>query len=72
MYKAQQCDSNPVLLSGSGGTVYFADSSFVSPGWSTNYSASYLWDFRDGFTSTQKIHVIPLVIFQILLQVTLS
>ena len=52
--QAQQCDSNPVLLSGSGGTVYFADSSFVSPGWSTNYSASYLWDFRDGFTSTQK------------------
>ena len=37
-----------------GGTVNFADSSTVSSGWSTNYSVSYLWDFRDGTTSTQQ------------------
>ena len=49
-----QCNSNPYINSGSGGTVYFADSSTITPGWSTNYSVSYLWDFRDGFTSTQQ------------------
>ena len=50
-----QCNSNPYLVpgSGGGGTVYFADSSTITPGWSTNYSVSYLWDFKDGFTSTQ-------------------
>ena len=49
-----QCTSNPYLSSGSGGTVYFSDSSTVSPNFSTNYSVSYLWDFGDGFTSTQQ------------------
>ena len=50
-----QCTSNPYLSSGgSGGTVYFSDSSNVSPNFSTNYSVSYLWDFGDGFTSTQQ------------------
>ena len=51
-----QCNSNPYLGSGSGGggTVYFSDSSTITPGWSTNYSVSYLWDFRDGTTSTQQ------------------
>ena len=49
-----QCNSNPYINSGSGGTVYFADSSTITPGWSTNYSVSYLWDFRDGFISTQQ------------------
>ena len=50
-----QCDSNPYLLPGSsGGTVYFSDTSTITSGWSTNYSVSYLWDFRDGFTSTQQ------------------
>jgi len=50
-----QCNSNPYLSSGgSGGTVYFSDSSSVSPNFSTNYSVSYLWDFGDGFTSTQQ------------------
>ena len=37
-----------------GGTVYFLDSSSIDSSWSTNYSVSYLWDFRDGFTSTQQ------------------
>ena len=32
-----QCNSNPYINSGSGGTVYFADSSTITPGWSTNY-----------------------------------
>ena len=49
-----QCNSNPYLSSGSGGTVYFSDSSSIDSSWSTNYSVSYLWDFRDGFTSTQQ------------------
>ena len=49
-----QCNSNPYLSSGSGGTVYFSDSSTVSSSFSTNYSVSYLWDFGDGFTSTQQ------------------
>jgi len=49
-----QCTSNPYLSSGSGGTVYFSDSSSVSSSFSTNYSVSYLWDFGDGFTSTQQ------------------
>ena len=49
-----QCNSNPYISSGSGGTVYFLDSSNVSPNFSTNYSVSYLWDFGDGFTSTQQ------------------
>ena len=50
-----QCNSNPYLTTGgSGGTVNFADSSTVSSGWSTNYSVSYLWDFRDGSVSTQQ------------------
>ena len=51
-----QCTSNPYLApgSGGGGTVYLTDSSTITPGWSTNYSVSYLWDFRDGFTSTQQ------------------
>ena len=50
-----QCNSNPYLSAGgSGGTVYFSDSSSVTPGWSTNYSLSYLWDFGDGTTSTQQ------------------
>ena len=51
-----QCTSNPYLVpgSGGGGTVYLTDSSTITPGWSTNYSVSYLWDFRDGTTSTQQ------------------
>ena len=50
-----QCNSNPYLSSGGGGgTVYFSDSSSVSSSFSTNYSVSYLWDFGDGFTSTQQ------------------
>ena len=50
-----QCNSNPYLGSGGGGgTVYFLDSSSIDSSWSTNYSVSYLWDFRDGFTSTQQ------------------
>ena len=49
-----QCNSNPYISSGSGGTVYFLDSSNVSPNFSTNYSVSYLWNFGDGFTSTQQ------------------
>ena len=52
--QAQQCNSNPILVSGSGGTVNFADSSTINSGWSTNYSVSYLWDFRDGSVSTQQ------------------
>ena len=49
-----QCTSNPYLSSVSGGTVYFSDSSTVSSSFSTNYSVSYLWNFGDGFTSTQQ------------------
>ena len=51
-----QCNSNPYLVpgTGGGGTVYLTDSSTITPGWSTNYSVSYLWDFRDGTTSTQQ------------------
>ena len=49
-----QCTSNPYLSSVSGGTVYFSDSSSVSSSFSTNYSVSYLWNFGDGFTSTQQ------------------
>ena len=49
-----QCNSNPYLSSVSGGTVYFSDSSTVSSSFSTNYSVSYLWNFGDGFTSTQQ------------------
>ncbi len=50
-----QCNSNPYLSAGSsGGTVNFADSSTILSGWSTNFSVSYLWDFRDGTTSTQQ------------------
>jgi len=51
-----QCNSNPYQVPGfgGGGTVNFSDSSTITPGWSTNYSVSYLWDFRDGFTSTQQ------------------
>ena len=43
-----------MLVHQRGGTVNFADSSTILSGWSTNFSVSYLWDFRDGFTSTQK------------------
>ena len=49
-----QCNSNPISDNGGSGTLNFSDSSSVSPGWSTNYSVSYLWDFRDGTTSTQQ------------------
>tara|TARA_B100001939_G_scaffold1725_1_gene1628 strand:- start:1400 stop:2470 length:1071 start_codon:yes stop_codon:yes gene_type:complete len=35
-----------------GPTTYFTDLSFITQGWSTNYSVSYLWDFGDGNTST--------------------
>ena len=49
-----QCNSNPISDNGGSGTLNFSDSSSVSPGWSTNYSASYLWDFGDGTTSIQQ------------------
>ena len=50
-----QCSSFPYLTSGGGGgTLYFSDSSSVTSGWSTNYSVSYQWDFKDGFTSNQQ------------------
>ena len=49
-----QCNSNPISDNGGSGTLNFSDSSSVTPGWSTNYSVSYLWDFGDGTTSTQQ------------------
>ena len=49
-----QCNSNPISDNGASGTVNFSDSSSVTPGWSTNYSVSYLWAFGDGTTSTQQ------------------
>jgi len=49
-----QCNSNPISSNGASGTIYFSDSSSVTTGWSTNYSVSYLWDFGDGFTSSQQ------------------
>ena len=49
-----QCNSNPISDNGASGTVNFSDSSTVSPNFSLNYSVSYLWDFGDGFTSTQQ------------------
>ena len=49
-----QCNSNPYLVSGSGGTLLLSDSSSISTGSSTNYSVSYLWDFGDGFISNQQ------------------
>lgn len=49
-----QCSSNPISDNGGSGTLNFSDSSSVSPGWSTNYSVSYLWDFGDGASSIQQ------------------
>jgi len=49
-----QCNSNPYLVSGWGGTLLLSDSSSISTGSSTNYSVSYLWDFGDGFISNQQ------------------
>jgi hypothetical protein len=49
-----QCNSNPISNNGASGTINFSDSSTVSNSFSTNYSVSYLWDFGDGFTSTQQ------------------
>ena len=49
-----QCNSNPYLLSGWGGTLFLSDSSSIDTSWSTNYSVSYLWDFGDGIVSTQQ------------------
>ena len=49
-----QCNSNPISDNGGSGTVNFSDSSTVSNSFSLNYSVSYLWDFGDGFTSTQQ------------------
>tara|TARA_B100000575_G_C23109026_1_gene640441 strand:+ start:240 stop:1772 length:1533 start_codon:yes stop_codon:yes gene_type:complete len=49
-----QCNSNPISDNGGSGTLNFSDSSSVSPGWSLNYSVSYLWDFGDGTTSNQQ------------------
>jgi|TARA_B110000259_G_scaffold448_1_gene634 hypothetical protein len=49
-----QCNSNPISNNGASGTLSFSDSSSVSNTFSTNYSVSYLWDFGDGFTSTQQ------------------
>ena len=49
-----QCNSNPISNNGASGTLYFSDSSSVSPNFSTNYSVSYFWNFGDGTTSTQQ------------------
>tara|TARA_B110000881_G_C18602929_1_gene536907 strand:+ start:1783 stop:3357 length:1575 start_codon:yes stop_codon:yes gene_type:complete len=49
-----QCNSNPISNNGASGTLYFSDSSTVSPNFSTNYSVSYFWNFGDGTTSTQQ------------------
>ncbi|MEJ6776961.1 MAG: hypothetical protein QNK85_06520, partial [Crocinitomicaceae bacterium] len=49
-----QCNSNPISDNGASGTLNFSDSSSVTPGWSLNYSVSYLWAFGDGTTSTQQ------------------
>jgi PKD repeat protein len=49
-----QCNSNPISDNGASGTLNFSDSSSVTPGWSLNYSVSYLWDFGDGTSSTQQ------------------
>ena len=55
-----QCTSNPYLVpgSGGGGTVYFTDSSTITPGWSTNYSVSYLWDLGMELLLLSKVLVI--------------
>ena len=63
-----QCNSNPYINSGSGGTVYFADSSTITPGWSTNYSVSYLWDFRMDLLLLSKVHVTLTEIYRLLFQ----
>ena len=42
-YVQSQCNSNPISDNGASGTVNFSDSSFVTGGWSTNYSVSYLF-----------------------------
>lgn len=49
-----QCNSNPISDNGASGTINFSDSSTVSNSFSLNYSVSYLWDFGDGFTSSQQ------------------
>ena len=49
-----QCNSNPISNNGASGTVIFSDSSNVDTSFSNNYTVSYLWDFRDGTTSTQQ------------------
>ena len=46
-----QCQSNFSYMQ-NGPTTVFADLSTITPGWSTNYSVSWLWDFGDGITST--------------------
>ena len=41
-----QCQSNFSYMQ-NGPTTVFADLSTITPGWSTNYSVSWLWDFGD-------------------------
>ena len=41
-----QCQSNFSYMQ-NGPTTVFSDLSTITPGWSTNYSVSWLWDFGD-------------------------
>ena len=62
-----QCNSNPISDNGASGTVNFSDSSSVTPGWSTNYSVSYLWDFGVKSVSINFFIVLRFKIFLIIL-----
>ena len=53
LFTQAQCQADFSYMQ-NGPTTIFTDLSTINPGWSTNYSVSWQWDFGDGTTSTQQ------------------
>ena len=51
LFTQAQCQADFSYMQ-NGPTTIFTDLSTINPGWSTNYSVSWQWDFGDGTTST--------------------
>jgi len=53
LFTKAQCQADFSYIQ-NGPTIIFTDLSIINPGWSTNYSVTYQWDFGDGSISTQQ------------------
>ena len=53
LFTEAQCQADFSYIQ-NGPTIIFTDLSIINPGWSTNYSVTYQWDFGDGSISTQQ------------------